>query len=234
MKTKLLGQAAGWMFAAVIFSAVALPANALTVSYTVDGVGPVSYPSSIPVPNDTNIAPWGVNGYPGDTVALQSYTGTLDLTPGTSIQQVNTLLWAIDYTWGGGTSAETWLNPSFSINANRNITIDTVTGSLSQTGSLDTLWDNDYLAFLAGPTLTLTVDGYNVAITLLAVPSTGGSNFDGSNPWTQPPQDMFAQFDISVAQTPLPAALPLFASGLGALGLFSWRRKRKAAALAAA
>ena len=27
--------------------------------------------------------------------------------------------------------------------------------------------------------------------------------------------------------TPLPAALPLFAAGLGALGLFGWRRKRK-------
>ena len=33
--------------------------------------------------------------------------------------------------------------------------------------------------------------------------------------------------------TPLPAALPLFASGLGALGLLGWRRKRKAAAIAA-
>lgn len=35
--------------------------------------------------------------------------------------------------------------------------------------------------------------------------------------------------------TPLPAALPLFASGLSALGLFGWRRKRKvqSAALAA-
>jgi hypothetical protein len=30
-----------------------------------------------------------------------------------------------------------------------------------------------------------------------------------------------------VTATPLPAALPLFASGLGALGLFGWRRKRK-------
>lgn len=29
------------------------------------------------------------------------------------------------------------------------------------------------------------------------------------------------------AATPLPAALPLFATGLGALGLFGWRRKRK-------
>jgi hypothetical protein len=34
----------------------------------------------------------------------------------------------------------------------------------------------------------------------------------------------------NVATTPLPAALPLFASGLGALGLVSWRRKRKARA----
>jgi hypothetical protein len=32
---------------------------------------------------------------------------------------------------------------------------------------------------------------------------------------------------------PLPAALPLFASGLGALGLLGWRRKRKASAIAA-
>jgi hypothetical protein len=30
--------------------------------------------------------------------------------------------------------------------------------------------------------------------------------------------------------TPLPAALPLFATGLGGLGLLRWRRKRKAQA----
>jgi hypothetical protein len=34
----------------------------------------------------------------------------------------------------------------------------------------------------------------------------------------------------AVAATPLPAALPLFATGLGAMGLLGWRRKRKAAA----
>jgi hypothetical protein len=32
----------------------------------------------------------------------------------------------------------------------------------------------------------------------------------------------------STAATPLPAALPLFATGIGALGLIGWRRKRKA------
>ena len=40
---------------------------------------------------------------------------------------------------------------------------------------------------------------------------------------------------FSPAATPLPAALPLFATGLGVMGLFGWRKKRKnAAALAAA
>ena len=42
-----------------------------------------------------------------------------------------------------------------------------------------------------------------------------------------------AQFDpverTSVSAAPLPGALPLFASGLGALGLLGWWRKRKAA-----
>jgi hypothetical protein len=31
----------------------------------------------------------------------------------------------------------------------------------------------------------------------------------------------------AVGATPIPAALPLFATGLGAMGLFGWRRKRK-------
>jgi PEP-CTERM motif len=38
----------------------------------------------------------------------------------------------------------------------------------------------------------------------------------------------------AVATTPLPATLPLFASGLGALGLLGWRRKRKNASAIAA
>jgi hypothetical protein len=35
-------------------------------------------------------------------------------------------------------------------------------------------------------------------------------------------------FSVRVTGTPLPAALPLFATGLGALGLLGWRRKRTA------
>jgi hypothetical protein len=38
-------------------------------------------------------------------------------------------------------------------------------------------------------------------------------------------------FTIEIGTTPLPAALPLFATGLGGLGLLGWRRKRKAQAV---
>lgn len=44
--------------------------------------------------------------------------------------------------------------------------------------------------------------------------------------------DMVVKIEVSPSSnvaTPLPAALPLFASGLGAIGLAGWRRKRKAA-----
>jgi hypothetical protein len=38
-----------------------------------------------------------------------------------------------------------------------------------------------------------------------------------------------AAFSLEGSAVPLPSALPLFATGLGALGLLGWRRKRKAA-----
>ena len=54
----------------------------------------------------------------------------------------------------------------------------------------------------------------------------------GSGPYVQTGGD-FGQLDYEpVSATPLPAALPLFATGLGAMGLLGWRRKRKAQAAA--
>ena len=53
--------------------------------------------------------------------------------------------------------------------------------------------------------------------------------------WTNPNQEFWYAFTVgapggTVGAVPLPATLPLFATGLGALGLLGWRRKRKAAA----
>ena len=44
--------------------------------------------------------------------------------------------------------------------------------------------------------------------------------------------DTYGAGNLSIVATPLPAALPLFATSLGAMGLFGWRRKRKAKAAA--
>jgi len=55
------------------------------------------------------------------------------------------------------------------------------------------------------------------------------------NDYTVDAPDSFVsnnRFLPPTAATPLPAALPLFASGLGALGLLGWRRRRKAQAAA--
>ena len=62
------------------------------------------------------------------------------------------------------------------------------------------------------------------------------SSTSASDPNGAPISLNFSNGEITiVSATPLPAALPLFATGLGALGLFGWSRKRKnAAALAAA
>jgi hypothetical protein len=70
---------------------------------------------------------------------------------------------------------------------------------------------NSYSAFVNGILIT----------SLLDTDFTSGQVglFSGQNPQS---------FDnFSVSETPLPAALPLFATGLGVVGLLGWRRKRK-------
>jgi len=88
-----------------------------------------------------------------------------------------------------------------------------------------------YAGLFANPYFTL-MDLYftSVAGVLQFDPTSGGivqrSNVTGNPVFF----GLFADGAASpVNATPLPAALPLFASGIGALGLFGWRRRRKAA-----
>ena len=215
------------IFATAIFALAGL-AQAATIEYTVSGWGPTSFPSGItPAPD----AAHGPNGYPGDTLALQSYTGTLDLTPGTYEQQINTLLWTIDYTYGGtgivGQDDEDhWTDLSFNVNAAPTMSFaGGPAGPLAESGLLECTWDNDYLSLSGGPTASFIVGGYEVDVTPLALPETGGSNFDGDNPWSQPSQEVTAQFVVTAIPEPGTLVL-LLTAGLGMLAC-AWRRRRR-------
>jgi hypothetical protein len=68
--------------------------------------------------------------------------------------------------------------------------------------------------------------------------SNGTTPFDCGQPCADFQDNIISQSGatftpLTGGATPLPAALPLFATGLGALGLLGWRRKRKGAAVAA-
>jgi hypothetical protein len=69
--------------------------------------------------------------------------------------------------------------------------------------------------------------GFNV-VTFLATGGTIGSVVfsDGTG------QPAFEYADVGLSPTPLPAALPLYAAGIGVMGVLGWRRKRKQLAAA--
>jgi hypothetical protein len=200
-----------------IVLAAALPAAAATVNYSVGGWGSQQFPAPTPPPA---IAPWGPNGYPGDAVELQAYTGTLDLTPGTSVLKINTLLWAIDYTYGGTTTdPDAWSDVPFAISAPRSMSVGASNGALVQTGSLNCTWDNDYLSFAAGSAIdfVVVVSGlsYTVHVTPLALgpfegvfpspqslPTLSPQAIACAFPCAQPARDMMAQFNVDA---PVPA-----------------------------
>jgi hypothetical protein len=58
------------------------------------------------------------------------------------------------------------------------------------------------------------------SLSIAGIIDDGNGGFHGTD-------DVSPQFVVTTA-SPIPAALPLFASGLGALGFIGWRRKRKA------
>ena len=97
---------------------------------------------------------------------------------------------------------------------------------LSWNGTTATLLHSIQIPFTSGEsnTYTLHLDdplgaGNYIISTFLAVGNVTDPNF---------------QVNFSLATTPIPAALPLFGTGLGALGLLGWRRKRKSTAAIAA
>ncbi len=210
---------------AVVLHVAAYAYADITINYSVSGVGPTSYPGPVTPASD---AEWGANGYPGDTVELGAYSGTLTLTPGTSVHEINTLLWYVDHTYGGTglplqDDEDHWTDLLFNINASRSITLDGSTGTLNQQGQLGVTWYTDTLSFATGATTSLIVDGYRVDITPLPFTPTDAGDL---GPQFDPAATIWAQFDV--AAVPEPGAIVAW-SILGTLGLAmtGWRRVRK-------
>ena len=114
------------------------------------------------------------------------------------------------------------------------ISMTAVQGSGWGTGWELTLSDLDWVGIPTGVITGITNFTTNVTqgISISDIMTTAHTvtiNF-GSSSWAN---GEFLSFDLvteHVAPVPLPAAFPLFAGGLGLLGLFGWRRKRMAAA----
>lgn len=208
------------LFVAVV--AVSNTGNAVTVNYSVDGWGPTAFPASTPAPDN---ALWGPNGYPGDTVALQAFSGTLNLTEGTSLLKINTLLWTIDYTYGGTAtdpSYGAWQELSFPFDLTRHMNLDGQIQSLSQGGLLECLYTNDYLRLSGGPTATWLIDGYKIDVTPMGLAAAEGVFLSDQNPWVQAPRDVMARFEV----TRVPDhGNTLCILGLGLLAIGALRRK---------
>jgi hypothetical protein len=219
---------------------LAVPAHGVVVTYTLDGWGAVNFPGTAadtpnPAPPNVpagNYSPdgyyWGPGGYSGDAVELQAYTGTLTLTPGTYTQKINTRLWSGYYTYAGDGNPsdpnENWQQLYFHFGTTQNMTIDTVTETLTEPGLLQCLWDADYLSFSAGPTVSFVVQGFEVDVTPLGLPeaSAGWSGPVGAGGVPQPSQDLLAQF--TVTQIPEPSTIALV--GLGVVGVLALRRSK--------
>ena len=177
-RTVVIGRAVG---IAVVLVGLLLgsPPYADTGTYTAGGgsrqfLEPITPPAGAP-------APLGPNVYPGDTAALQTYTGTLGLAQATSA--------------GTATDPEVWSNLSFDLNLARSIQFGRSGGpsaDLTQAGKLGVTWDNDFLSVSRSPrgsTVSPFIPGYQTDITPLDPPHVGGSSspgFAGGNPSEQP------------------------------------------------
>jgi hypothetical protein len=191
-------------------------ARAATFNYTEDLVS---------VPGSTsNPAPTSVTGVvQTETVSISGVTRSpfenFNATPGpgyglaytsinigSALYSFNTPMNALSILWGSPDSYNTL--SFYGSNDGTGTPLYSVTGSslLIQT------FGHDLVTFL-------DLDGFFNSVLL----SSTGFSFEFANLTVSDPP----------TATPLPAALPLFATGLGALGLLGWRRKRKNAAIAA-
>ena len=151
--------------------------------------------------------------------STDSVSGWIDLSAPLGISQFTLTITPVSYSFYDGVQTIT----------NSNAAAGAFFGDIQTNSSGDIiLWSISMSSTTTGGTIATDKGQSDVpfdeAFSLLAGVGSAG-NTDHPGTW------LFVTTTVST--TPIPAALPLFASGLGAMGLLGWRRKRKVAAVAA-
>ena len=154
----------------------------------------------------------------------------LNLTVGVQTANVNFITATPAGTCGTGCTNST---ASGTIKATFTFTSPTgATGNLIETGTYQAKYSGAALACTTSPAGQTDCIDWSTANDPLAVTFSNGDvlyvTLYNAQDWAITPQISFKLVD----PVPLPAALPLFASGLSAVGFIGLRRKRKAAAIA--
>jgi hypothetical protein len=182
-------------------------------------IGPDS--TTLPGWTVTGELAWIASGQAGITVSNGTYaldlTGFCDLSCGTpygGVQQTVLTTPGTTYTLSflAGNYPFNTLQPTIVVNIGGNPYSFTLPSTTSASG----VWDSETITFIATTASTL------ISFTgVYSVGAEGSTNYLGLDnvSLSDPPSPV-----------PLPAALPLFATGLVGLGLLGWRRKKKAAA----
>lgn len=195
-------------FMAVAATLARIPANAETIDFSFTGAttGPVGC-CVAPIPPFTGTVT-------GEIVGL--VPGVADQTP--------TAIYLTSYTSVPGLAESNWPTPTFNI-------LSYTPGAGLDIDGADTFTvdSSGHLTSVDFSISVLTQQASLFNLTLDTVGNTFSLYNDGSDTGISTDTATFTP----VSATPLPAALPLFAGGLGALGLFGWRRKRKPATFAA-
>jgi hypothetical protein len=200
---------------AVAFGLVQVSTSkASPVTYTFDGTGSVTLGGTLLGDPST-----GVDTY---SVVFTGDTSTIDTSSSPFFTNFN-----LTGTFTDGTHIETITGKVESNSSLTNIDFYN-TFSTNGLGLIDVALAGYALNTSIGPIGPILASSGNLTPTFgggsfATAGSDGDLQFTGSDSLT---------FTATVNTTPLPAALPLFATGLGTLGLLGWRRKRKAAASA--
>jgi hypothetical protein len=182
----------------------------------------------------TVVAGCEIGPYFSNTTGVGTNLGN---TPASVSDSVNPSIY--EFTWGGGnlTILETLGNNGIHNNINIELGLSTDTLNGNNTLSLDISSVSIPFQSGAGPTTTGTyvLNNYDLAAGTYVLDTYLGSCGAGQScSDNDTSTDPTYAVGFSPVATPLPATLPLFAGGLGLMGLLGRRRKRKAAVAIAA